>query len=88
MQVTVVVPVHAQPSPVALVAVSPAGIACVTTVGLSSVGVSVVGLETVSVIVPVPPRTKTAGACAAAIFSGCGTTKYGDGGVPAYAGGM
>ena len=39
-------------------------------------------LLTVSVIVPVPPRTNTAGACVAATRSGCGTITNGDGGVP------
>ena len=60
---------------------SPAGIACVTVVVLPSVGPSV-GLETVSVSVPVSPRTNTHGLCAAAIRSGCGTVVHGAGGVP------
>ena len=88
VQETVAPVVHVHPSPLALVAVSPAGIGCVTTVGLSSDGVSAVGLDTVSVIVPEPPRAKTAGEWDASTRSGWGTSAHGDGGVPGYASGM
>ena len=82
VQVTVVVPVHVHPVPLAPVDVKPAGMACVTVVVDPSVAPSV-GLETVRTIEPVSPRTNTDGVCAAAILSGCGTSAHGAGGVPA-----
>src|ERR1700754_3869455 len=82
VHVRVLVPVHVQPLPEAAVAVSPLGSWSRSVIVLPSVGSSDT-LLTVSVIVPVWPRTKTAGACVATTRSGCGTVTHGDGGVPA-----
>src|SRR4051795_5853441 len=82
VHVRVLVPVHVQPVPEAAVAVRPLGSWSRSVIVLPSVGSSET-LLTVSVIVPVPPRTKTSGACVAATRSGCGTVTHGDGGVPA-----
>jgi hypothetical protein len=55
---------------------------------VSSDGVSAVGFDTVSEIVPEPPRGKTAGEWVASTRSGWGTSAQGEGGVPGYASGM